>query len=466
MGMIRPFTILSIILISASSAIGQRLSYASLSFSKLLDSVVVNPELPYINEPVNSAKIVRDLYANNDFKYFWTNKRLAGTALFELQNASTHGLLPDDYHKSAIQRLKLINGLTADELKMFNDILLTDGVLLYSHHLINGKIDPNGASLKFDFPKMEELLANLELSPESINGKALLSSLQNKMPDFALYRLLYNTRADLVEAFVNGTDPECLDKIRVIDVNLERLRWQPVEANDKTILVNVADFSLSVLEKEKVTWQTRVIVGNCDTPTPRISSFIEYVVFNPTWTVPQSIVEASILPHIQQDADYLSRNSFYLIDEEGVLLDPDQISWHNFTVDSIDFRIVQAPGPNNALGRVKFVFPNDEAIYLHDTPQKGLFEQRIRIFSHGCIRVEHPLELAEILLDDAKMYNEDKINEIVVAGETRILKLTLPLQILIAYLTASTNPSGHVVYHEDVYDADESVFQLLKTRIE
>ena len=463
--MVRPLTILSIILITASVGIGQKFSDASLNFSKLLDTIVVHPELPYINEPIHSAEIVRSLYASNGFKFFWTNNRIAGTALFELQNASAHGLLPNDYHKSAMQRLKLVGGLSANELKMYNDILLTDGILLYAHHLVNGKIDRDGALLKFDLPEMEGLMADLELTPEILNGRTLLSSMQNQLPNFALYRLLYNTRADLVESFVIETDADCLDQIRTIDVNLERLRWQPITSKDKTILVNVADFSLSVLEKEKVTWETRVIVGNCDTPTPNISSYIKYIVFNPTWTVPRSIIEESILTHIQQDADYLTRNSFNLIDKEGALLDPDQISWHNYTIDSINFKIVQAPGANNALGRVKFVFPNNGAIYMHDTPQKELFEQTKRTYSHGCIRVEHPLRLAETLLDDPKIYSAEKINQIVGSGETKTIKLTPPLQVLIVYLTASTDTSGEVVFHEDVYDVDDMVFRLLKRPI-
>ena len=462
--MVRPLTILSIILITASVGIGQRLSDASLNLSELLDTIVVHPELPYINEPIHSAEIVKELYGSNSFKYFWNNKNLAGTALFELQNASTHGLLPDDYHLTAIQRLTLIDGLTNKEKKLFKEILITDGLLLYFHHLLKGKIDPESNGLSH-LDNQEVLLELLEENEPS-SGKAILHSLQQHLPNFALYRLLYNTRADLVESFVNETDPDCLNQIRTIDVNLERLRWQPITAEDKTILVNVADFSLSVLEKEKVTWESRVIVGNCDTPTPNISSYIKYIVFNPTWTVPQSIVEESILQHIQQDADYLTRNSFYLVDEEGALLDPDQISWHNFTIDSINFKIVQAPGPNNALGRVKFFFPNNEAIYMHDTPQKELFDRQIRTFSHGCIRVEHPLRLAEILLDDTKMYSKDKINEIVKASVTLSLKLAPPLQILIIYLTASTDTSGEIVFHEDVYDVDEVLFRLLKMPIQ
>ena len=464
--MLRPLAILYLLCFVARVSFGQGSPYANLSFYHFLDSISTNAYIPYINERIHAADAAKQLYEKNRYRYFWSNTNLSGAVLFELQNASTHGLLSEDYHKTAIQRLKLINGLSENEIKMFTDVLLTDGLLLYFHHLRNGKINPHSLTPTLSSLDPDPLIEELTEGRISINGRQLLRNVQRYIPNFPIYRMLYNARADWVQKILDGGGQPCLDQIATIDVNLERLRWGPDKTEKRFLLINVAGFRLFLLENDIVTWETKVIVGNCDTPTPWISSHVEYVVFNPTWTVPTSIIEDDILPRVKRDVDYLTRNSYYLTDASGALLDPTLINWSSFNMDSLDFKIVQSPGPGNALGRVKFVFPNDQSIYMHDTPNKSLFNKQVRTFSHGCIRVEHPLELARLLLNDDVLYSEAAIDEIVSTGETRTITLNPPGQIMLTYLTVSIDANGQVLYHDDVYKLDNSLLRLLKQPIQ
>ncbi len=164
---------------------------------------------------------------------------------------------------------------------------------------------------------------------------------------------------------------------------------------------------------------------------------------------------------MKKDQTYLDRNHYYLADRSGNKIDHSQIDWEAMTIRTFNYYVVQEPGPHNALGRVKFMFPNKYAIYLHDTPSRSLFDRSSRAFSHGCIRVQDPLRLAEILLDDQENYSLEKIEEIIKEGELTNVSLKTPKKILLAYLTVGINSSGQLTYHEDVYSRDPDLYQAL-----
>jgi murein L,D-transpeptidase YcbB/YkuD len=183
---------------------------------------------------------------------------------------------------------------------------------------------------------------------------------------------------------------------------------------------------------------------------------MKYVVFNPTWTVPYSIATKEMLPNIQSDPDYFAKRDFDVKDRNGNIVDPKSIDWSTLSRGNMPYTFVQRPGPNNALGRVKFMFPNKHAVYLHDTPSKYLFGRAKRAFSHGCIRVENPFDFAEILLG-SDGWTQNRFNELLESGETRTVFLSQPLPVLLLYWTAEVNKDGIVHFYQDIYDRDQSV---------
>jgi len=245
-------------------------------------------------------------------------------------------------------------------------------------------------------------------------------------------------------------------RIRQLRVNLERTRWVFDDISDDLILVNIAGFAAYVIRDGEVVWQTRVQVGKPFHKSPVFRDEMKYVVFNPTWTVPYSIATKEMLPNIQSDPDYFAKRDFDVKDRNGNIVDPKSIDWSTLSRGNMPYTFVQRPGPNNALGRVKFMFPNKHAVYLHDTPSKYLFGRAKRAFSHGCIRVENPFDFAEILLG-SDGWTQNRFNELLESGETRTVFLSQPLPVLLLYWTAEVNKDGIVHFYQDIYDRDQSV---------
>ena len=230
-----------------------------------------------------------------------------------------------------------------------------------------------------------------------------------------------------------------LDQIRV---NLERARWALRDPpGPSQVVVDIAAFTLSYA-RPAGQWTTKVVVGKPYNKTPLIGSKIDKIIFNPTWTVPQSISEADLLPKVEKNATYLRTHHFRLVSRQPL-------------------QIVQEPGPWNALGRVKFTFPNNYDVYLHDTPSRQLFGESTRTFSHGCIRVENALDLAIFLLNDQK-WNRDRINRVIGSRKTDTVALKEPVPIFIVYRTVNLLPDGRVVFRPDIYQRDFAVLGALQ----
>ncbi len=207
-------------------------------------------------------------------------------------------------------------------------------------------------------------------------------------------------------------------RVLQIRVNLERGRWVLHElAPERVVLVDIAGFEASLLQDQKTVWKARIQVGKPYRQTPVFASKIDQVVFNPTWTVPPTILSKDILPQIKRNPGYLASKKLEVLDRNGKPVDPATVDWARLTAGNFPYTLRQGPGPDNALGRVKFLFPNPYSVYLHDTPSKALFEKEERAFSSGCIRVQRPLELAELLLDDPKAWNAETIARVIEAGD-------------------------------------------------
>ena len=245
-------------------------------------------------------------------------------------------------------------------------------------------------------------------------------------------------------------------RVQQLRINLERTRWVFDDVSDEYILVNIAGFAAYVIRDGKVAWQTKVQVGKPFRKTPVFRDEMKYVVFNPTWTVPYSIATRDILPSIQADPDYVATRNFDIKDRNGNLVDAKSIDWSKLSRGNFPYTLVQRPGPDNALGRVKFMFPNEHAVYLHDTPSKHLFGKAERAFSAGCIRVERPFDFAEVLMG-RDGWTQERFKEVLDSGEIRTVFLSKPLPVLLLYWTAEVREDGVVYFYQDIYDRDQSV---------
>ena len=251
-------------------------------------------------------------------------------------------------------------------------------------------------------------------------------------------------------------------RILQIRINLERARWVLHETPPgDLVIVDVAGFEVAYIRDQEAIWRARIQIGRPYRQTPIFKSEIEHVVFNPTWTVPPGILAKDILPAVRRDVGYLGRKGLDVIDHSGRKVDPAGIDWARQSAGTFPYALRQEPGPDNALGRVKIVFPNPYAVYLHDTPSKALFEESARAFSSGCIRVEQPLELARLLLNDPQEWDAREIDQAVAAGKTRTVRLRRPVPVLLMYWTIDPRVPGRTVFKRDPYGRDAPLARAL-----
>jgi murein L,D-transpeptidase YcbB/YkuD len=256
----------------------------------------------------------------------------------------------------------------------------------------------------------------------------------------------------------NVTVDARIDQIRV---NLERARWVFHAVHGKFVLVDIAGFEVGLREEGGLIWSCRAQVGKPYRATPIFRSDIKYLVFCPTWTIPPGILEKDTLPAVKRDPDYLTKKNINAIGRNGNVVDQSTIDWSKYSARNIPYTLRQEPGPNNALGRIKFIFPNPHFVYLHDTPSKSLFDRTDRAFSSGCIRVEKPFELAELLLNDPEKWNREEIERAIESGKTRTVFLPEPMPVLLFYWTVEIGPDGEVHFKKDLYGRDEAVLEGL-----
>lgn len=254
-------------------------------------------------------------------------------------------------------------------------------------------------------------------------------------------------------------------RIEQIRANLERARWILRGVGDEMVVVNIAGYYLRVVLGGKPVWGTRVIVGQTYHKTPIFTEQMKQIVFNPDWTVPRSIVRNEIFPKASANPGYLAANNYTLTSATGPV-EPSSLDWSQWTGPTFPYGVVQRPGPKNALGLVKFLFPNKHSVYLHDTPGRGLFGKSGRTFSHGCIRVEDPLKLAEIILANRLGWDRAKIDATVAAGKLSQVNLPKPLPVLLLYWTVDPQFDGTAHFYDDIYGRDARLLKALNSEFQ
>lgn len=247
-------------------------------------------------------------------------------------------------------------------------------------------------------------------------------------------------------------------RIGQLRVNLERARWLLHELQGRFVVVDIAGYQVAYYKDGKPVWRSRVQVGKPYRSTPVFKSKITYLTLNPTWTVPPTILKNDILPKLRKNRGYLAANRIRVLDGQGRELSPASVDWSH--PRGIVLR--QDAGPGNSLGRLVIRFPNDYAVYLHDTPHQELFANEQRADSSGCIRVERPRELAELLLDDPARWNRAGIDRAIDTLKTQTVMLREPVTLLLAYWTVDLREDGRVGFRPDVYQRDPPLLAALE----
>ena len=250
-------------------------------------------------------------------------------------------------------------------------------------------------------------------------------------------------------------------RIKQLSYNMKRWRELPADLGERYIWVNMTDFHLNVIHKEHSIMSMKVIVGKSSRRTPVMHESINSVVLNPPWNVPRRIMIYDILPQARKDPNYLAERNIRVLDgwTETKEIPPDQLDLRSMPLSQFPYRLQQDPGADNALGAVKFVIPNDYSIYLHDTNHRDLFSRDFRALSSGCIRVEKPLELAELLLKGKRGWDRRHIDEVIASGETTYVRLPEDVPTYLLYWTAWVDDDGAVHFSDDIYALDKMITQ-------
>ncbi|AOS84461.1 peptidoglycan-binding protein [Chlorobaculum limnaeum] len=247
------------------------------------------------------------------------------------------------------------------------------------------------------------------------------------------------------------------DQIRV---NLERERWHSGIFGRTYVMVNIPAFTVEYVQDNVVRWNSRVIVGKPETQTPVFSAQIQSVIYNPQWVIPSGILAKEAIPAIRKDVGYLSKHRLTVVDSKGKPVDPSRVNWYG--KGGFPYRLVQASGDDGSLGRIKFNMPNRFTVYMHDTPTKPLFERARRAYSHGCVRVDRPFELAELLLRNQETWSLPKIQAAINTGRTRTVPVPVKVPVFFLYQTVFAD-GGKVSFRDDIYDRDKELLGALNS---
>jgi len=254
------------------------------------------------------------------------------------------------------------------------------------------------------------------------------------------------------------------ERLKQIRANLERWRWITQDLGDRYVLVNVADFRVVIFEAGRLVMSMPAIVGRAYRQTPDFSGRMSAITLNPAWNVPPKLAREDLLPKLKKDPSYLQAKGFRVFENwsEGAReIDGAAVNWAGIDEANLSYKFRQDPGPQNALGRIMFLFPNKFDVYMHDTPERWLFSRTVRDFSSGCIRIARPLDLAAYVLRDDPAWTREKIEEAIASGETQVIPLRTPLGVHVLYWTTWLGDDGRVQFRQDIYLRDAALVRAL-----
>ena len=396
-----------------------------------------------------------EFYTRRDHLPAWTmddESKLSEAALHVVSSATDHGLDPADYGEQDMVVWRTVQ-TSEDAPKRGSperaqqlaeaDVRITSALLALGRHVAIGRSKP--ARLDPRWKARREAPDFVTTLTAAMRGN-LSTWLDTVRPQHPQYAALQKALMD--PAMAGHTDRLAL--------NLERWRWMPDDLGDRHVMVNIPSFHLEARENGQSVLDMRVVVGTPDNKTPIFSAMMATTVFSPYWNVPDSIVEGETAPAAARDPEFLERNNIEILrlSKSGAKpVDPATVDWDDpVELKALAFR--QKPGAKNALGHVKFLFPNPYDVYLHDTPADALFARAGRAFSHGCVRVEQPEALANWVLKDSPEWNETRIVEAMHAGDEQHVKLERAIPVHIVYFTAWADDAGTIRLDPDVYGYD------------
>ena len=412
------------------------------------------PVLRVGGDSVRSGDLVLQFYTRRLFWPAWSNDTgllpQVESLLTALREAEDEGLKPQDYHLTRLENilteLRQQQGnaapLSAAALADV-ELLLTDALLTYGSHLLYGRMTPHTSDGFETSQEKVDLVGVLQEGAETHRLAEALHSLLPRHPGYARLRQAlarYRQRP--------GADMQ----VRQIAQNMERWRWLPQELGRRYILVDVPAYTLEVVEHDQPVMTMRVVVGKPSWPTPVLSATMSHVVLNPDWHVPPSIAAQELLPILRSNPGYLTQQNMR-VSSGPHDVDPRSIDWGKVSKKNFPYRLRQEPGPKNPLGNIKFMFPNRFQVYLHDTPSRALFAKPERAFSHGCVRVEKPTDLAEYVLRGT--LSRDRLLASIAQRTSRTVVLTEPVPIYFVYRTVWVKDNGTVQFQPDIYGYDD-----------
>ena len=504
------------------------------------------PVLSVGHEKINASIVLPRFYEKRLYQPAWidddgildTVKELVGV----LRSADREGLRSKDYHLTLIADILTSIVKEVQQRQYLNprkyvdlELLLTDAFLIYSAHLLAGRINPQTIDAEWFANIRETDLA--DVLENACQNKDISSAFEKLMPPQAGYARLKRALGEYRHIASNGgwaqipgpapintdesgkrildvkerlrmtkelsedefhlpyfskalenairayqmrhgleitgfIDEETLismnvpvqERISQIEVNLERWRWLPQNLGLQHVIVNIANFRLDIVENDQIVNTMRVIVGKTYRRTPVFSDKMTYLVLNPYWHVPDNIARQDILPMIRKDQSYLTKKGMKIFDSWGAdarEVEVATLKWSEINAGNFRFRLRQDPGPENALGRIKFMFPNQFNVYLHDTPSRELFLKTNRDFSSGCIRIEKPIELAEYVLKAAG-WNKHKIEVALKRQVEQTVRLPEAIDIHLLYWTCWVDEKGIVNFRRDIYQRDKLLTEALQ----
>ncbi|QIX63270.1 L,D-transpeptidase family protein [Hymenobacter lutimineralis] len=422
---------------------------------------------------LQAGSLVRTFYGST-YQPAWTVPADSTTpgaraALTVLAGAAAHGLPPEGYHTPLLRGLRdsLFRRVVPERRPWQQarlEVYLTDAVLRFMRDVSRGRLRPytlsaaETAAGQSRQPALELRAALQAASPTGAVPAAMLAG----QPAHREYRQLQQA---LARWLARPVAPDSVNGHRrqyeQAALNLERWRWDALPADSAYIFINIPAYELQLVAQDSVQRRHRVIVGKPETPTPTLSSRISHFTLAPDWYVPRSIATREMLPHLWADPGYLARNGLTLYDARGRPLDATRINWHQVTARNFSYVIRQSAGCDNALGNIVFRFANPYAVYLHDTPQRQLFNRSTRALSHGCIRVEQPLVLAAYLL--RREHRQVELpTEAECARQPRPhdVRLLRPLPLHVRYATCVAE-NGRLRFLPDIYRRDEALRRAL-----